>query len=89
MIVPGFIVDSVAGFVRAIPGMTGLKLYGSSSGSVGLQAATAAGSTNYTLPSAAPVSNGQVLSSTTAGVMSWATSGGGGMSAVVSSQLLN
>lgn len=28
---------------------------------------------NYTLPDAYPVSNGQVLSSTTSGVMSWPT----------------
>ncbi|MBU3742467.1 MAG: hypothetical protein FGM24_09320 [Candidatus Kapabacteria bacterium] len=32
----------------------------------------------YTLPTAAPISSGQVLSSTTDGVMSWATAGGGG-----------
>ncbi|MBL7999056.1 MAG: hypothetical protein JNL32_10510, partial [Candidatus Kapabacteria bacterium] len=31
----------------------------------------------YTLPTTAPTSNGQVLSSTTAGVMSWATPSGG------------
>lgn len=32
---------------------------------------------NYTLPDAYPVSNGQVLSSTTSGVMSWSTPSGG------------
>ncbi|HRE59434.1 MAG TPA: hypothetical protein PLW09_16615, partial [Candidatus Kapabacteria bacterium] len=31
----------------------------------------------YTLPASAPTSNGQVLSSTTEGVLSWITSGGG------------
>src|SRR5262249_33539290 len=31
---------------------------------------------NYTLPTTAPASNGQVLSSTTAGVLSWANGGG-------------
>lgn len=36
---------------------------------------------NYTLPTSAPTSNGQVLSSSTAGVLSWASvsSGGGGL----------
>ena len=35
-----------------------------------------AGSTTYTLPATYPSSNGQVLSSTTAGVMSWASASG-------------
>jgi len=34
---------------------------------------TLAADVNYTLPTAAPTANGQVLSSTTAGVLSWAT----------------
>ena len=41
---------------------------------VGLQTVnTLAASTSYTFPSAVPSANGQVLSSTTAGVMSWVT----------------
>lgn len=36
-----------------------------------------AGDITYTLPTAAPASNGYVLSSTTAGVMSWAAGGSG------------
>ena len=35
-------------------------------------AATMAGNVTYTLPATAPATNGQVISSTTAGVMSWA-----------------
>jgi hypothetical protein len=35
-------------------------------------------SITYTLPASAPTSNGQVLSSTTAGVLSWITPSGGG-----------
>lgn len=45
---------------------------------VGLKAPAAlAGDTPYTLPNAYPAANGQALVSTTAGVMSWATVGGG------------
>jgi hypothetical protein len=50
-----------------------LRLSGSSSGYVGLAPASAAGSTTYTLPSAAPSTNEQVLGSTTGGSMSWKT----------------
>lgn len=39
---------------------------------------TTASDITYTLPTAAPTSDGQVLSSTTAGVTSWATPSGGG-----------
>jgi hypothetical protein len=47
---------------------------------IGLKAADNVGTTNvvYTLPSAAPTVNGQVLSSTTGGVMSWVASGAAG-----------
>ena len=54
-----------------------IRLSGSTSGYVGLAAAAAAGSTTYTLPAAAPGANGYVLTSTTAGVMSWAAASGG------------
>jgi len=48
--------------------------YGATSGYVGLQSpATVATPYSLTLPTAAPASNGQVLSATTGGVMSWAT----------------
>ena len=39
-------------------------------------AGTQTANVTYTLPTAAPVSNGQVLSSTTAGVLSWASASG-------------
>lgn len=40
-------------------------------------AATVTGSVDYTLPTAPPVSDGYVLSSTTAGVLSWSAAGSG------------
>lgn len=69
------------GDINIVPNGTGkvvlpnLRLSGSSSGYVGLQAAAAAGSTTYTLPSA-DGTNGQVLSTNGSGVLSWATGGG-------------
>ena len=51
-------------------------LSGSSSGTTEIKAAANALGI-YTLPSALPTVNGQVLSSTTLGVTSWATAGGG------------
>jgi len=54
-----------------------LALLGSTSGSVALAAPAVAGTQSYTLPTAAPASNGYALTSTTAGVMSWAAAGGG------------
>jgi uncharacterized protein YjbI with pentapeptide repeats len=53
------------------------RFIGSSSGYVGVQAAAAAGSTTYTLPSA-DGSSGQVLATNGSGVLSWTTAGGGG-----------
>jgi hypothetical protein len=50
----------------------GLRLDGSTSGYVGLQAAAAAGSTTYTLPSA-DGTNGQALTTNGSGTLSWAT----------------
>jgi hypothetical protein len=70
------------GDINIVPNGTGkvvlpnLRLSGSSSGYVGLQAAAAAGSTTYTLPSA-DGTNGQMLSTNGSGVLSWATGGGG------------
>jgi hypothetical protein len=55
-----------------------LALLGSSSGSVQITAPATAGTQSYTLPTAQPTANGQALTATTAGVMSWATAGGGG-----------
>jgi len=55
------------------------QFMGSSSGYVGLQAAAAAGSTTYTLPSADGTA-GQVLSTNGSGTLSWATGGGGSTS---------
>jgi len=54
-----------------------LALLGSTSGSVALAAPAIAGTQSYTLPTAQPTANGQALTATTAGVMSWATAGGG------------
>jgi hypothetical protein len=51
-----------------------ITLTGSTSGTVTISAPAVAGTQTYTLPTAVPASNGQVLSSTTAGVLSW-TSG--------------
>lgn len=48
-----------------------IRLSGSSSGYVGLVSSASAGSTTYTLPSSAPTSNTDVLSSTTSGTMTW------------------
>ena len=44
---------------------------GSTSGTVGIAAPATVTSYNLTLPTAAPASNGQVLSSTTGGALSW------------------
>jgi hypothetical protein len=51
---------------------------GATSGTVTLTAPAVAGTQSYTLPTAQPTANGQALTATTAGVMSWATAGGGG-----------
>ena len=48
-----------------------LYLIGSTSGSVGLQAAATTSDTLYTLPAAYPTANNQTLVSTTGGVMTW------------------
>jgi len=72
------------GLGNASPGSTldvkgTLRLSGSSSGFVGLQGASAAGSTTYTLPSA-DGTDGQLLKTNGSGVLSWTTvSGGSGM----------
>lgn len=60
-----------------------LFLNGSTSGSVGLKGAAAAGSTTYTLPSADGTS-GQVLSTNGSGTLSWATASGGGTALPIS-----
>ena len=52
-----------------------LALLGSTSGSVSIAAPAVAGTQSYTLPTAVPAVNGYALTSTTAGVMSWASAG--------------
>jgi hypothetical protein len=52
------------------------RFIGSASGYVGIQAAAAAGSTTYTLPSS-DGSNGQFLSTNGSGVLLWSTAGSG------------
>jgi hypothetical protein len=54
-----------------------LALLGSTSGSVTIAAPAVAGTQAYTLPTAQPTANGQALTATIAGVMSWAAAGGG------------
>jgi hypothetical protein len=54
---------------------TNLRLYGASSGYVGLQGASAAGSTTYTLPAADGVA-GYALVTNGSGTLSWSTVGG-------------
>ncbi len=49
------------------------------------KAGTQTADVTYTLPTAAPASNGQVLSSTTTGTMSWVTAGGGDVTGPASS----
>ena len=51
---------------------------GSTSGSITINCPSTAGTQSYTLPTAVPTVNGQVLSATTSGVMSWITPSGGG-----------
>jgi hypothetical protein len=50
---------------------------GSTSGTVTITAPAVANTQSYTLPTGQPTANGQALTATTAGVMSWATAGGG------------
>lgn len=48
---------------------------GSTSGTITLTAPAVAGTQSYTLPTGVPAANGYALTSTTAGVMSWASAG--------------
>jgi hypothetical protein len=50
---------------------------GATSGTITLTAPAVAGTQSYTLPTAVPAANGYALTSTTAGVMSWASVAGG------------
>jgi hypothetical protein len=50
---------------------------GATSGTITLAAPAVAGTQSYTLPTAVPAANGYALTSTTAGVMSWASVAGG------------
>jgi len=78
---PASAVDVTDGSVR-ISNTTGtagqLRLQGTSSGVSTFQAgAQGATNLNYTLPTAYPSADGQALTATTAGVLSWATVSGG------------
>lgn len=57
--------------------MAALVISGDTSGTVTIAAPAIAGTQTYTLPTAVPASNGQVLSATTTGVLSWASVSGG------------
>lgn len=72
---PSMIPVAGAAFVRPLTAGHGIRLYGASSGYVGLKPASVAGSTDYTLPSTDGTS-GQVLSTNGSGVLSWATASG-------------
>jgi len=54
-----------------------LEPSGSGTNYTALKAQAQSANVTYTLPAAAPTSDGQVLSGTTAGVLSWATASGG------------
>lgn len=72
---------TVAAFSSATHTLTGssnLVFTGSTSGTVTLRAGTTPAVQTYTLPAAYPGVNGYALTSTTAGVLSWAAAGGGG-----------
>jgi len=58
--------------------MAAIVISGDTSGTVALNAPTVAGTQSYTLPTAVPAANGYALTSTTAGVMSWAATSGSG-----------
>ena len=75
MVSPGAIFDATANFIRLTVAGYGLRLYGSSSGSVGLKPAAAAGSVDYTLP-AADGTSGQALTTNGTATLSWADAGG-------------
>jgi hypothetical protein len=76
-IVPGFVPDSTANFVRPPANGFGLRLYGSSSGHVGLRPAAAAGAVDFTLP-AADGANTNVLQTNGSGILSFVAVGGAG-----------
>lgn len=71
---------NINGTVGATTQTTGyftvVRMYGAVSGYVGLQGASAAGSTTYTLPSA-DGTNGQVLQTNGSGTLSWTSAAGG------------
>jgi hypothetical protein len=76
---PGALLDlGLAGTTLGV-----IRFEGSTSGYVGFQAPAAPTSVTYTLPTGAPGTSGYVLSSTTAGVMSWIASGSGSTSNVL------
>lgn len=66
------ITSSVAITAANVSGSS-LTLRGDTSGSITFTAPLVAGTQSYTLPSATPTTNGQVLASTSAGVLSWST----------------
>jgi hypothetical protein len=74
MTIPGSIFDSVANLVRTVINGFGLRMYGSSSGYVGLKPAANAGSTDFTLPSA-DGTNGQALTTNGSGTLAFASVG--------------
>ena len=70
--------------ISQFAGSSQLALNGSTSGTVSIQTAAAAGTWTLQLPAAVPASNNSVLVSTTAGVSSWLASTGSAGSNVLS-----
>lgn len=70
MIVPGFVFDAGVAFVRPPNTGLGIRLYGATSGAVGLKPPLIAGSTDFTLP-ASDGSAGQALVTNASGVLSF------------------
>jgi len=81
-------ITSFAGIARLMSGNP-LVFNGSASGSISISAPSAPTISSYTLPSAPPVSNGQLLSCTTGGAMSWVTSGGGTVTSITAGSNLS
>lgn len=71
-------ISTTTGNMRLATGGAQLQLQGTGTGITSFQAgAQGAANINYTLPTALPSQNGQVLAATTAGLLTWSTPSGG------------
>jgi hypothetical protein len=66
-----WIQDGVSLFLRLLDVGFGVRLYGSTSGHVGVKAPAVAGSIDYTLPSASPTAANMILTGQPDGSLSW------------------